>query len=215
MVELLISIGILVLVLSAVLVRQSTFNSAVLIENQAYEVAFDVRQTQLQAVSAQAGIDGDFYQSYRIDFTRNDRVYDIFRISDGGTANRVGAPQQLDRRFTIAAIRYPQQNSSASLNQVSVQFTRPNFDAVFLDGAGNEIEEEAIQIFLCDTGDSSERADQQRSRVQGMVGGSNQNLQFDLTNTGNITNEDVAIINNLGCFYRMVEVSNTGQITVR
>lgn len=215
LVELLIAIGILVLVLSAVMVNQSNFNSAVLIENQAYEVAFDIRQTQLQAVSAQAGLDGDFYQSYRIDFTQGDRLYEVSRVSGTDSPVRIGAPQQLDRRFTVQAIRHPGQDAAASHDEVAIQFTRPNFDALFFDEDGNEMDEDAIQIFLCDTGGSSERAEQQRNRVQNMSGGQNQDLRFDLNNDGSVDGGDVAIINNLGCFYRMVEVSNTGQITVR
>ncbi len=137
LIELMVAVGIMALVTSMVLVRQSAFNSAVLLENQAYEVAFDIRQTQLRAVSTQAGTTEDFYGSYEIEFTVGDRFYDVFQVSEGGSRSRVGARLQVDPRFEIVDIvSVAEDGSSSSIgNSMAIRFSRPTFDASF--GSGN------------------------------------------------------------------------------
>lgn len=122
LVELMVTISIMVLVTSAVLVRHTSFNSAVLLENQAYEIAFDIRQTQLLAVSAR-GRDADFRQTFSIEFEPGQRTYQIYQ----GTF-LYGAPGALDRRFEITSV-----SGGSEGNPARIEFRRPNFDAIFDD----------------------------------------------------------------------------------
>jgi Tfp pilus assembly protein FimT len=55
LVELMVSISIMMLLTVVILNRQSSFNGAVLLRNQAYEVAFALRKAQLLAVSGNTG----------------------------------------------------------------------------------------------------------------------------------------------------------------
>lgn len=213
LVELLVSIGIMMLVTTAVLVRQSSFNSSVLLENQAYEVAFDVRQTQLQAVSAQSGTDDDFYSTYQITFTTNNRMYDVFRLNPDGSESRMGAPLQLDPRFRIAAIMADGVDIG---NSASIRFLRPNFDATFVDSAGTERSANSLQLFVCPTSPTPAEAAEQAERILRMaVGLIPSDLRYDLNGDGVVTSSDALIAQSVGCVFRLVEVSNTGQISVK
>lgn len=148
LVELLVSIGILILVLSIVITRQSTFNSAVLLRSQAYEIALDVRDIQLSAVSSvnnAAGGGEDFRSVLGVSFgtaaTANDR-YTLFVDTDGdgayaaGTDSIYGSVGLLDPRFEIDAIRYIAGATVNTPAQAAVTFLRPNFDARFNAGSG-------------------------------------------------------------------------------
>ncbi len=129
MVELMVSISIMVLVTTVMIARQSAFNGAVLLRNQAYEVAFTIRQAQLLAVS---GGQQDARQ-YGVHFdvsAANNTSYWIFRDSNmngryDGTSEQIGLTGRLDDRFVIRAI----ETQLASASTLSVSFERPNFDA--------------------------------------------------------------------------------------
>lgn len=154
-----VSIGIMVLVTTIVLVRQSNFNSAVLLENQAYEVAFDIRLVQTQTVSAQAGFtpsgdDVDFYSSYGIEFVSGSQTYTTFRVSESGTTAPYGAPLRLDPRFEIGEIREVQNGTENTLASVDIRFTRPNFDAVFTS-QGSELSADEIVFIVRPRNDPS------------------------------------------------------------
>ena len=216
LVELMVSVGIMLLVTAMVLTRQSTFNSAVLIENQAYEVAFDIRQTQLRAVSTQSGLDDDFYGSYVIEFTSGERFYDVYRVSEGGTRTRVGSRLQLDPRFEVAAITSNGDLQAGSrYADVSLEFTRPLFDAEFSVG-GSSLANDNVQIYICPIIDSTSRAEALAERVLAMaVNNIGKDMRYDVNNDGDITSGDALEILRLGCAYRMIEITNTGQVTVR
>jgi type II secretory pathway pseudopilin PulG len=142
MVELLVSIGIVVLVLSIVVVRQQGFNSAVLLRGQAYEIALAMREVQLGAISAVSDGTGEFRASQGVYFdTANNQEYRLFRDTATGpdknnfydTGEDIGFSGLLDARFEIRNI---EPNSIG--NQLAVVFQRPNFDAVFVtNDSGN------------------------------------------------------------------------------
>lgn len=139
LVELLVAIGIMVLVTTVVVVRQNSFNSVVLLENQAYEIATDIRAVQVQAVSTQnindtsAG-DVSYRQSLGVRLEEGAQRYDFVR--EEPTGDIFGTGGRLDRRFEITEIvAYDGSGSPVSYtgNGVGVMFTRPNFDASFYE----------------------------------------------------------------------------------
>ncbi|MCA9354055.1 MAG: prepilin-type N-terminal cleavage/methylation domain-containing protein [Candidatus Kaiserbacteria bacterium] len=148
LIELMVSISIIVLVAGIVLANQSSFNSAVLLRNQAYEIALTLREVQLNAVSSSgdAGVFRSVMGVYFDSLILNDR-YRVFRDGDAdyhysAASEDYGALGRLDKRFEIRTIT----DSNGNLhNDISVVFERPNFDARFFDGVG-EIPAESVQI---------------------------------------------------------------------
>lgn len=161
LIELLVSISIVMIVMSIVLARQDTFNSAVLLRNQAFDIALSLREAQLSAVSVQV-IGGSDRQVIGVYFDTDatgaaNQRFIVFR--DGALATPdpspngfynpsedalVGQPRQLDPRFEIAEIRAD--GSIVSGGELSILFERPNFDARFFDAATSELSESVIEI---------------------------------------------------------------------
>lgn len=137
LVELLVSIGIVVLVLSIVVARQQSFNSSVLLRGQAYEIALAMREVQLGAVSAVGDGGGDFRATQGIYFSIFDnQEYKVFRDANNNqfynSGEEIGFSGTLDPRFEIQSIE-----PGSVGEEISIVFKRPNFDAVFVrNGAG-------------------------------------------------------------------------------
>lgn len=210
LIELMVSIGVMVLVTSIVLVRQSTFNSAVLLENQAYEIAFDIRETQLRAVSAQGGVDADFRTQYGVTFLVGEQQYSFFRGEPDGSEVLFGASARLDRRFYIADVRRPDGTSFG--NGAHVTFIRPEYDAlIWWTGGGGgvalESGEDWVDIYVCSLKDDTNMS----ARVAAG------DMRYDMNNDGVVNGTDLNIIRDFSsgeCNFRRIRVSNTGQITV-
>ncbi|MEM9336367.1 MAG: hypothetical protein AAGA35_00740 [Patescibacteria group bacterium] len=147
--ELLVTIGLMLIISGVVVARYSSFNSAVLLKNQALEVALSIRQAQLFAVAAQ-GDAGDFEDQFGIHFDSsagNNRTYRIFRdnnndgIFDAGDSE-IGIPGELDSRFIIRGFVDADNNTGSASSvltggdEFTITFERPNFDAKFADSAG-------------------------------------------------------------------------------
>lgn len=133
LIELMVSISIMALVSAIIITRQSAFNGAVLLRNQAYEVAFALREAQLLAVSG----GDDSSRMYGVAFdtaTANQRTYRIFRDANNNGAldsgEQIGLTGQLDARFEIRGV------TPVVGTQMAVIFTRPNFDARFCARVG-------------------------------------------------------------------------------
>lgn len=148
LIELMVSIGILALITTMVMIRHSSFNSSVLEETQAYEVAFDIRQTQMRAVSPQFGITNDIRGGYGVRFlTTDNRTYEIFQ--ETGDGEIVIDRRQLDPRFRFELPLL--ENNDVT----TIFFQRPDFDARFKDSQGNlaiTVDELVINISM--VGDS-------------------------------------------------------------
>lgn len=151
LVELMVSISIVVIVASIILTQHSSFNGAVLLRGQAYEVALDAREVQLSAVSV-SGDAGNYRTVMGLHFDMNpsfnDR-YHIFRDSnlDGfydGSTEDFGPQGFLDPRFEIRDIR--PSSGAISGTELSIIFVRPNFDARFFDSSGNELLVSTVEI---------------------------------------------------------------------
>ena len=156
LVELLVSVSIMALVSGIVLTRQSGFNSAVLLQSEAYEVALTIRDVQLSAVS----VTGDptdidsFRETKGIHFDTSgslSRLYQPFTDGDDDDyfdpAEATGPPQRLSDRFYIREIRAGGNPREA----LSIVFDRPNFDARFIDSSG-EINVTSVEIEIAPVG---------------------------------------------------------------
>lgn len=145
LVELMVSISIMTLVSTIILVKNRSFNNALLLRNQAYEIAFSLRQVQLLAVSGtrEAGGSSDQYGIYVDISGAQSSRYRLFRDDsnlstnlgryDAGDAT-IGTLGTLDPRFEIQSIT----NSSGAVldTRLSISFVRPNFDALFKTSSG-------------------------------------------------------------------------------
>ena len=164
LVELLVSISIMLIVMAVILVRHSSFNGAVLLRNQAYEIALDIRETQLNAVSAVgSGAGNNFRASLGVYFDTaavNNGTYRIYRDADNDkfydSIEEFGLQNTLDKRFEIRAIRVI--GASLTGTGLSVVFERPNYDARFFDSAG-PVAASSIQIDIGKRGMSGSAED--------------------------------------------------------
>jgi prepilin-type N-terminal cleavage/methylation domain-containing protein len=137
LIELMVSMSIMALLSTLIISRQSTFNSAILLRNQTYEVAFALREAQLLAVSG-----GDEtvrqYGVYINTGTSTKQQYIVFKDSDdSGTydvGEEIGLIGKLDTRFEIRNAYI----GTTPHTEMVVLFERPNFDAKFMDSAGVE-----------------------------------------------------------------------------
>lgn len=162
LVELLISISIITIVASIVLTRQSSFNSAVLLRGQAYEIAFAIREVQLSAVSSSGGA-GTFRDVLGVHFDSSASTNGTFRIfrdanTNGyydGASEEFGPQGLLDPRYEIRAVRAVGGDALTG-GDVSILFVRPDFDARFFDGPGTsgEVTTNLIEIDVARRGSS-------------------------------------------------------------
>jgi type II secretory pathway pseudopilin PulG len=145
LVELLVSVSIVLLVTSIIMSRHGSYNGAVLLRSQAYEVALLAREVQLSAVSAVGDESGDYRTVYGLYFntaTRN--FYFTFRDANGNrffeSGEQVGARNNIDPRFEIAEIRLVDGSGVVTTEEdLAVVFQRPNFDAMFYSGPGSPV----------------------------------------------------------------------------
>lgn len=150
LVELMVSIGIVVLITSIIVSRHSSYNGAVLLRSQAYEVALQAREVQLSAVSA-IGNAGDFRSVFGLYFdTTTPNYYLYFRDSNGNhfydSGEEIGKRNNIDPRFEISDIRSVLTSTKPSESDISIVFERPNFDARFFTAASTEAEGTAVEI---------------------------------------------------------------------
>ena len=132
--EVLITAAIIGLITGIVTLRYGSFNNLILLKNQAFQIALELREIQTRSLSA-TGNSSEFRRPYGIYFaTAEPDVYVIFRDSneDGYyTAGEELETRRLDSRFTINQLC---SGINCSLTALSVTFQRPNFDAVMNNG---------------------------------------------------------------------------------
>ncbi len=135
LIEVLVTITIVTLITAIIMVRYSSFDSSILLNNQAYEIALDLRETQVRSISVQADGTDEFQSGFGLYFnSATPDEYILFQ--DTNNDNRYNANETtlttltLDSRFTIQGIYI---NNSFALTArrgaASVVFKRPNFDA--------------------------------------------------------------------------------------
>ncbi len=137
LVELMVSISIMTLISSVILVKNRSFNNALLLRNQAYEIAFTLRQAQLMAVSGnmETGARRNIYGVHLNIASATNRQYRLFRddLSNtnwyDATDATIGTIGLIDSNYMISSITNAAGTSLG--NTLSVTFVRPNFDAIF------------------------------------------------------------------------------------
>jgi type II secretory pathway pseudopilin PulG len=143
LIELMVSISVVMLVMGVVMSRHNSYNGAVLLRSQAYEVALLLREVQLSAVSA-VGQGSNYRNTYGVYFDAGSSFY--YTFNDSGTTNyfydvgeEIGKRNNLDRRFVIDEIRVVDGGVETVEEDISILFQRPNFDAIFYAGANNPV----------------------------------------------------------------------------
>lgn len=132
------------LIMGVILTRQSSFNGAVLLRSQAYELALQLREIQLSAVSA-TSIEGSYRTLLGATFTTaSPQNYSIAEYTLNGvgginSTDTYGQQGLIDKRFEISEIRSVQGAAKPMLANVTVIFERPNFDARFYMGNGSPL----------------------------------------------------------------------------
>lgn len=148
LIELMVSISIMTLVSTVILVKNRSFNNALLLRNQAYEVAFSLRQAQLLAVSGTKESVGDSNQygiyfdvatapgngGYRLFRDDSDSSNTTIGRYDAGDHTPPGGIGILDNRFIIDIV--DSSGNPISENELTISFLRPNFDALFKYASG-------------------------------------------------------------------------------
>lgn len=139
LIELIVSISIVTIVTGIVIARHNAFNGAILLRNQAYEIAFVVHEAQQLAVSGQTSdLNSTQKQRYGVAFSTgttgdiNKQSILLYkdnnnnRLYDAATDDEIKT-YRLDNRFEIARIM----TGSSSGSNMRVVFERPFFDAKF------------------------------------------------------------------------------------
>lgn len=152
-VELLVTIGIVVLVTGVVMIRYSSFNSSVLLTSQGYITAFDLREAQSLAVSVR-GNSSNFREEYGIYFDMlSPNQYLLFQDDDSNgehsparyhSGEEITTPYKVDSRFSIVDICGTNGGgTTCGLTDMAVTFKRPDFDArLYSSSMGNLVSAE-------------------------------------------------------------------------
>ena len=141
-----VSISIMTLVSTVILVKNRSFNNALLLRNQAYEIAFSLRQAQLTAVSSNATETSTRRPQYGIHITTSSSTYRMFRDNGNNqnwfdsldTVIPAGVAETIDSRYEVKDI-VNAAGTSLGVSALSITFVRPNFDALFYSGASTQI----------------------------------------------------------------------------
>lgn len=136
--ELVVTIAIISIVTSVVLFRYGSFNSSTLLKSQAYELALDIRQTQVYGLSVRAeGVSPDWREEYGIYITSGSNQYTFFQDNDAAVPAVYDSSEalntiSLDPRFEISDICI---DGTCGQSEVHITFRRPNFNALICDGS--------------------------------------------------------------------------------
>ena len=145
-IELMVTIAIVVLVTGLIMIQYSSFNNSVLLRNQAYLTAFDMREAQSLAVSVK-GQGTQFREEYGLYFALNSpSSYILFQdnVVNGdkypaqyNVGENIGVPYRVDPRFVIKdicatnALSRTCYSTDPTLSTLAVSFRRPDFEASF------------------------------------------------------------------------------------
>ncbi len=160
LIELMVSIGIMVLVMSSIMVKQNAFDGAAVLRNQTYEIALTIREMQLSAVSSIAtssadGSSGNYRNTYGLRFDQVDlpNHYEIWQdennnhVYDSGVDSLVGKQGSIDPRFMVKSIKRLDTDPDLLIDDINISFKRPNFDAIFRRDNGDPISE-GVEIVI-------------------------------------------------------------------
>ncbi len=170
-IELMVTIAIVVLVTGLIMIQYSSFNNSVLLRNQAYLTAFDVREAQSLAVSVK-GQGAQFREEYGLYFEMNTPT--TYKLFQDNTANgnhvparfnvgeQIGVPYRVDPRFIVKDICATNGASrtcyrqDAALNTIAISFRRPDFEASFYSPSKTNIQ--SVEIIFGTENSTIERS---------------------------------------------------------
>lgn len=136
LIELLVCITIVSIVSAVILVRNNSFNGAVLLRNQSYELALAIRQAQLLAVSGGGSATRQYGVFIDTSTSASRKQYIIFGDANNDQqfdqGEEIGQAGKLDSRFEIRGAF----GNTTGTTQLSIMFRRPNFDGLFYNGTG-------------------------------------------------------------------------------
>lgn len=157
LVELMVSVSLVVLVTSVILARHDSYNGAVLLRSQAYDVALKVREVQMEAVSV-VSQEGAYRTALGVCFnTSSPNEYHIFRDADDNkecdSGEYVGQRGNIDPRFQISSINLISTSiQPRSEQEIVILFERPNFDARFFVEGIEQTAFESVEIGILRVG---------------------------------------------------------------
>jgi Tfp pilus assembly protein FimT len=165
LVELIVSLSIVTIVTGIVIVRHNAFNGSILLRNQAYEIAFVIRQAQQLAVSGSSStnLTSVQRQRYAVAFSTastgvvNNQTLIIYKDNNNNgtydtTVDGLIQTVRLDNRFSIQNISV----IGTSRSSARILFERPSFDAKFYQGTSNVLQSgEETRIVVRPVGDAS------------------------------------------------------------
>lgn len=162
-IELMVTIAIVVLVTGLIMIQYSSFNNSVLLRNQAYITAFDVREAQSLAVGVK-GQGAEFREEYGLYFDMDTQTNYLLFQDNGddyparyNNSEKIGIPYRVDPRFIIKDICATNNSSRTcyrqdpSLRNIAVSFRRPDFEASFYSPSKTNIQSAEI-IFGTENG---------------------------------------------------------------
>ena len=156
LIELMVSISIVVLVTSVILARHDSYNGAVLLRSQAYDIALKIREVQMQAVSVVSQDEG-YRTALGVCFDTNwSNYYYTFADYDGDgvcdSNEYVGQRGNIDPRFKIETLKLIDGGSAQPETSLAILFERPNFDARFYVGKDEQTNVDGAEIGLMRVG---------------------------------------------------------------
>ncbi len=137
--EVLITAAIIGVITGLITLQYGSFNNLILLKNQAYQVALDLRETQTRSLSV-SGANAAFRKPYGIHFER-DNPYQYILFLDANPENGLYdlgeeiEVRKLDSRFRLGRLCSGSTESCTTVSAMSVVFRRPNFDAIMNAGA--------------------------------------------------------------------------------
>lgn len=147
-----ITVAIIMIVTTIVVVKYGSFNSTMLLKSQAYEMALSLREAQVFAISVRTGSEGAtaFRDAYGLHFTTaTPNQYLLFLdTNESGVydeGEEINEPLIIDARFGIASIATGA-NCTEAVDNLSVTFRRPDFDAHIATAENNQLTAACITI---------------------------------------------------------------------
>ena len=138
--EVMVTAAIIGIITAVVVINYGSFNNTILLRNQAFEIALQLREAQVYAVSVR-GDSTEFREEYGIYFDMsNSQQYLLFQDIGSATpayydvGEGVGKASNIDSRFALDRICVNFSSSEDCSNEVddlSISFKRPDFDAQF------------------------------------------------------------------------------------
>lgn len=162
LIELMVSMSIITIVIGVVLTRHGAFNSAVLLRNQAYEIAFNIREAQQLAVSGgESSSSTGQKQRYGVAFSTanngdiNKNTWLLYKDNNNNGIYNTNIDTELkrvtiDKRFYLAGLKVP-----SNTNDTRVVFERPFYDAMFY--VGNSLQAGPLEIIVSAVADPSKK----------------------------------------------------------